>query len=80
MQKIPVYIVTGFLESGKTSFLQDIVTDSEFTLWAEVQVAFYWNDHLVAFVEKTFEPGDDLETAYEVYESYDRYEVFASAF
>lgn len=31
MQKIPVYIVTGFLESGKTSFLQDIVTDSEFT-------------------------------------------------
>lgn len=56
------------------------VTDSEFTLWAEVQVAFYWNDHLVAFVEKTFEPGDDLETSYEVYESYDRYEVFASAF
>ena len=31
MQKIPVYMITGFLESGKTSFLQDIVTDEDFT-------------------------------------------------
>ena len=31
MQKIPVYLVTGFLESGKTSFLRDVVTDEEFT-------------------------------------------------
>ena len=31
MQKIPVYVITGFLESGKTTFLQDIVTDEEFT-------------------------------------------------
>ncbi len=31
MRKIPVYIITGFLESGKTSFLRDVITDTEFT-------------------------------------------------
>lgn len=55
------------------------VTDSEITFQAQVQVAFYWNDHLVDFVEKIFLPEDDLEAAYEVYESYDRYEIFTSA-
>lgn len=31
MRKIPVYIITGFLESGKTSFLRDVIMDEEFT-------------------------------------------------
>ena len=28
---IPVYLITGFLESGKTTFLRDILSDGEFT-------------------------------------------------
>ncbi|MDO4298495.1 MAG: GTP-binding protein [Lachnospiraceae bacterium] len=31
LREIPVYIVTGFLESGKTTFLRDILSDDEFT-------------------------------------------------
>lgn len=30
MQQIPVYLFTGFLESGKTSFIRDTVTDPDF--------------------------------------------------
>lgn len=32
MEQIPVYLVTGFLESGKTSFVKDILTDDGFTM------------------------------------------------
>ena len=28
---IPVYVFTGFLESGKTKFIQDILADPNFT-------------------------------------------------
>lgn len=31
MKEIPVYLFTGFLESGKTSFIQDILRDPNFT-------------------------------------------------
>ncbi|MBS5145141.1 MAG: GTPase [Butyricicoccus pullicaecorum] len=31
MKEIPVYLFTGFLESGKTSFIQDILRDPDFT-------------------------------------------------
>ena len=31
LREVPLYIITGFLESGKTTFLQDVVTDSDFT-------------------------------------------------
>ncbi len=31
MREIPVYLFTGFLESGKTSFIQDILRDPDFT-------------------------------------------------
>ena len=27
---IPVYLVTGFLESGKTSFINETISDPEF--------------------------------------------------
>ena len=30
MLEIPVYLITGFLESGKTSFLEDVLFDGEF--------------------------------------------------
>ncbi len=30
-REIPVYIITGFLESGKTTFLRDVLADDEFT-------------------------------------------------
>lgn len=30
MQKIPVYVINGFLESGKTSFLQDVLLGGDF--------------------------------------------------
>ena len=30
IKKIPVYLITGFLESGKTSFLRDTLSDDEF--------------------------------------------------
>ena len=30
-REIPVYLITGFLESGKTCFLRDILSDGEFT-------------------------------------------------
>ena len=31
MKEIPVYLFTGFLESGKTMFIQDILRDPNFT-------------------------------------------------
>ena len=31
MKEIPVYLFTGFLESGKTTFIQDILRDPNFT-------------------------------------------------
>lgn len=31
MQEIPVYLFNGFLESGKTTFIQDILSDPNFT-------------------------------------------------
>lgn len=31
MERIPVYIFTGFLESGKTSFIREILSDPNFT-------------------------------------------------
>ena len=30
-EPIPVYVFTGFLESGKTKFIQDILADPNFT-------------------------------------------------
>lgn len=30
MRKIPIYLITGFLESGKTSFLQDVLMGGDF--------------------------------------------------
>lgn len=32
MEQIPIYLLTGFLESGKTSFIKDILTDDGFTM------------------------------------------------
>ena len=29
--EVPVYIVNGFLESGKTSFIQETMTDPDFS-------------------------------------------------
>ena len=31
MQEIPVYLFNGFLESGKTTFIQEILADPNFT-------------------------------------------------
>lgn len=31
MREIPVYLITGFLESGKTSFLKEVLFEGEFT-------------------------------------------------
>ena len=28
---VPIYLITGFLESGKTSFIKDLLTDEGFT-------------------------------------------------
>ena len=30
MQQIPIYLITGFLESGKTSFLRDVLMGGDF--------------------------------------------------
>ena len=30
MREIPVYVITGFLESGKTSFLRDVLESEDF--------------------------------------------------
>ena len=30
MNTVPVYLITGFLDSGKTTFLKDTLQDSEF--------------------------------------------------
>lgn len=38
MLEIPVYIATGFLESGKTSFIKEILEDHEFTEGKKVLV------------------------------------------
>jgi len=38
MLQIPVYIATGFLESGKTSFIKEILEDHEFTEGKKVLV------------------------------------------
>ncbi len=38
MLEIPVYIATGFLESGKTSFIREILADQEFTEGKKVLV------------------------------------------
>ena len=30
MQQIPIYLITGFLEGGKTTFLSDVLTGGDF--------------------------------------------------
>ena len=30
MERIPIYLITGFLESGKTSFLRDVLAGGDF--------------------------------------------------
>ena len=32
MEQIPVYLFTGFLESGKTTFIKEILKDEEFVM------------------------------------------------
>ena len=76
----PVKLTLVKEEKNIGNLVLGFVTDSEIRYQAVVQVAFYWNDHLVDFVEKIFEPDDDLEAVYEVYESYDRYEIFTNAY
>ena len=32
MEQIPVYLFTGFLESGKTTFIKEILKDEQFVM------------------------------------------------
>lgn len=68
-QPIPVYIFTGFLESGKTQFIKDILSDPDFTenertllLLCEEGIEEYSEDELKRFnaVLTTIESADRL--------------------
>ena len=55
MNEIPVYLVTGFLESGKTTFVNDTMRDKRFTAGEKV---------LVIACEEGEEEFDDFEVEY----------------
>lgn len=55
-------------------------TEKDFQFEAGVNLVYYKNNEIIGLCSKCFLPGDNLEYAFEIFDGYDSYKIFARAY